>query len=108
MSAIEIKQRSCTGLTSWKGCQAGNVSNRNQAEELHRTHPLDGISGRQCQQWKSSRGAAQDSHSGWDFRQVMSAIEIKQRSCIGLTFWMGFQAGNVSNRNQAEKLHRTH
>jgi hypothetical protein len=108
VSAMKIKQRSYTELTIWMGFQADNVSHENQAKELHSTHTLDGISGRQCQPWKSSRGAAQHSHPGWDFRKAMSAMEIKQRSCTALTPWMGFQEGNVSHGNQAEELHSTH
>jgi hypothetical protein len=108
MSAMEIKHRSCTALTRWMGFQAGSVSHGNQAQELHSTHTLDGISGRQCQPWKSSRGAALHSHPGWDYRQAISAMEIKQRSCTALTSWMGLQEGNVSHGNQAEELHSTH
>jgi len=87
MSAIEIKQESCqcTLLTTWMGFHAGNVSNGNQAEKLQTTHRLDDISCRQCQQWKSSRRAAQL-----------------------LTPWIKFHAGNVSNGNQAEELQTTH
>ena len=66
------------------GFQAGNVSNRHQAEEAHR-----------------------DSQSGWDLMQTMSLIEIKQRY-TRLTFWMGFYACHVSDRNQAEEVHTTH
>jgi len=80
ISAIEIKQRSCTSLTTWIGVHAGNVSNGNQAEELHITHNLDRSSCRECQQWKSSRAAAHDSLPGWKFMQGMSAMEIKQMS----------------------------
>jgi len=47
MSAMEIKQRSCTRLTAWMGFYTGIVSNGNQAKELHRTHSLDGIACRQ-------------------------------------------------------------
>jgi len=36
------------------------------------------------------------------------AMKIKQRSCIGLTLWIGFYSGNASNGNQVEELHRTH
>jgi len=108
MSAMEIKQSSCTWLTRWIGVHAGNVSNGNQAEQLHMTHTLDGSSCRECQQWKSSRAAAHDSHPGWEFMQEMSAMEIKQSSCTWLTNWMGVHAGNVSNENQAEQLHMTH
>ena len=107
-SAMEIKQRSSTWLTGWVWVHAGKVSNGNQAKELHMTHILGMSSCRQCQQWKSSRGAAHDSQSGWEFMQAMSAIEIKQRSCTWLTGWMRVHAGNVSNRNQAEELHMTH
>jgi len=108
MSAMEIKQRNCIGLTIWMGFHAGNVSNVNQVKELHRTHSLDRVSCRKCQQWKSSKGAAHNLLSGWDFMQAVSAIGIKQRSCTGLAFWVGFHAGSVSNRNQAKELHRTH
>ena len=58
---------------------AGNLSNGNQTEELHTTHILDWIAYRQSQQWKSSKGAAQDLHTGWNFLQILSAIENKQR-----------------------------
>jgi len=108
MSAIKIKQRRCTQLTSWMWFHAGNVSNQNQAEEVHTTHILDVISCRQCQQSKSSRGGAHNSHPRCDFMQAMSAIKIKQRRCTQLTSWMGFYAGNVSNQNQAEEVHTTH
>jgi len=60
---------------------AGNVSNGNQAEQLHMTHMLDESSCRKCQQWKSSRAAAHDSLAGWEFMQGMSAMKIKQSSC---------------------------
>jgi len=60
---------------------AGNVSNGNQAEQLHMTHILDGSSYREYQQWKSSRAAAHDSLPGWEFMQGISAMEIKQSSC---------------------------
>ena len=73
MSVIEIQQR-CIQLTIWKRFQAGNVSNRHQAEEAYK-----------------------DSQTGWDFMQAMSVIEIKQRY-IQLTRWMGFHAGHVSDR----------
>jgi hypothetical protein len=62
--AIEIKQRSCTPLTGWIVVYAGNVSNVNQAKELHMTHFLNRNLCRQCQQWKSSKRAAYDSLSG--------------------------------------------
>jgi len=61
MSVMEIKQQSCTLLTSWIIFHAGYVSNGNQAAELHTTHILDEIS---CQQWKSSRRAANYSLPG--------------------------------------------
>ena len=108
MSAMEIKQRSCTWLTVLIRVHSGNVSNGNQAEELPMTHFLDKSSCRQCQQWKSSWGAAHDSHSGWEFIQAISAIEIKLRSCPWLTPWMRVHADNVSSGNQAEELHMTH
>jgi len=131
MSTIKIKQRRCTQLTPWMGFHAGNVSNQNQAEEVHTahklnrfhadnvsnqnqlekehtTHSLDRISCRQCQQSKWSRGGAHNSHPGWDFMQAMLAIKIKQRRCTQLTAWMRFHAGNVSNQNQAEEVHTTH
>ena len=128
ISAMEIKQRSCTWLTfwirvhpdnvsnenqaeeltTWIRVHAGNVSNGNQAEKLHMTHILDESSCSQCQQWKSNRGAAYDSQAGWDFMQAMSAMEIKQRSCQWLTFWMRVHAGNVSNGNQAKELPMTY
>ena len=78
MSAIKNKQRRCTQLTIWMGFHTGNVSNQNQSEEVHTTHTLDGISCRQCQQSKSVREGAHNSHPGWDF---MQAIKIKQRRC---------------------------
>jgi hypothetical protein len=95
------------------GVHAGNVSNGNQAKELHMTHRLDGSSFRECQQWKSGRGAAHDSQAGWEFIQGMSAMEIRlrltnwmgvQAACMSLeiTSWMEVHAGNVSNGNQAE------
>ena len=76
MSVIEIKQR-CIQLTIWKTFQAGNVSNRHQAEEAYK-----------------------DSQTGCDFMQAMSVIEIKQRY-TRLTRWMGFHAGHVSDRYRA-------
>jgi len=108
MSVIEIEQRRRTRLTGWMGFHAGNVSDRNRAEEAHTTHALNGISCRQCQRSKSSRGGAHDSRSGWDFMQAMSAIEIEPRRRTRLTSWMGFHAGNVSDRNRAEEAHTTH
>jgi len=82
------------------GFHAGNVSNQleNQAEKGRTTHNLDEISFRQCQQSKSSRGGAHNSHAEWDFMQAMSAMKIKQRRCTQLTHWMRFHAGNVGNR----------
>jgi len=53
---------------------------------------------------KSSRGGAHDSLSGWDFMQAMLVIEIEQRKRTRLTPWMGFHAGNVSDRNQINNL----
>ena len=108
MSAIKIEQRRCTPLTSWMGFHAGNVSNWNWAEEAHTTHGLDGISYRQCQWSKLSRGGAHHSRPGWNFMQTMSAIEIKQRRRTSLTDWMGVHVGNVSDQNQAEEVHTTH
>ena len=64
ISAIKIKQRRPTQLTSWKGFHAGNVSNLNQAGKSHTTHSLDGISCRQCQQSKSSREGPHNSLAG--------------------------------------------
>jgi len=98
MSA-EIEQRRRTRLTFWMRFHAGNVSDRNRAEEMHTTHILDGISCRQCQ-WKSSRGGAHDSLPGWDFMQAMSVIEIEPRRRTRLTLWMGFHAGTFSTENQ--------
>jgi len=49
MSVIEIEQRRRTQLTNWMGFHAGNVSDRNRAEEVHTIHQLDGVSCRQCQ-----------------------------------------------------------
>jgi hypothetical protein len=40
--------------------------------------------------------------------QAMSAIEIEHRRCSQLTRWMGFDAGNVSNQNQAQEALTTH
>ena len=77
MSAMDIKQSHCTALTNWMGFHAGHVSNGYQAEPLHSTHCLDGISCRPCQQWISSRAAAQHSLPGWDFMQAILAMEIK-------------------------------
>ena len=108
MSAMEIKQSSFTALTAWIGFHAGHVSNGYQAEQGHSTHHLDGISCRPCQQWISSRAAAQHSPPGWDFMQAMSAMDIKQSSGTALTFWMGFHAGHISNEYQAEQWHSTH
>jgi NMD protein affecting ribosome stability and mRNA decay len=102
ISAMEIKQRSCTGLTNWMKVHAGNVNNENQAEELHKltawmrvhegnvsnenqaeelhtTHKLDESSCGQCQQWKSSR-AIHDSQPRGEFMQAISAMERKQKS----------------------------
>ena len=73
MSVIEI-QRRCIQLTIWKRFQAGNVSDRHQAEEAYK-----------------------DSQTGWDFMQAMSVIYIEQRRCIQRTFWMGFHAGHVND-----------
>jgi len=97
ISAIEIEQRRRTRLTTWMGFHAGNVSDRNRAEEAHTTHNLDGISRRQCQQWKSSRRSAHHSLPRWEFMQAMSAIEIEQRKRTRLTSWTGFHAGNFSD-----------
>jgi len=97
LSAIEIKHRRHTRLTSWIGFHAGIVSDQNQAQEAHTTHKLDGISCRHCQQLKSSTGGAHNSHPGWDFMQALSAIEIEHRRRTQLTCWMGFHAGIVSN-----------
>jgi len=95
------------------------------------THILDGISCRHCQQLKSSTGGAHNSQSGWDFIQVLSAIEIehrrhtqltdwmdfmqalsaieiKHRRRTRLTSWMGFHPGIVSNQDRAQKAHTTH
>ena len=43
MSAIEIEHRRRSQLTPWMGFDAGNVSNRNRAQEALTTHILDGI-----------------------------------------------------------------
>ena len=40
--------------------------------------------------------------------QAMSAIEIEHRRRSQLTVWIGFDAGNVSNRNRAQKALTTH
>jgi len=104
MSVIEIEQRRRTPLTTWMGFYAGNVSDQNRAEEAHTTHSLDGISCRQCQQSKSSRGGAHHSRSGWDFMQAMSVIEIEQRRRTPLTDWMGIHAGYFSTENQLYNL----
>jgi len=72
-------------LLQTRQCTKQYISNQKQVEErlwrVTETHILDGISCRECQQWKSSRGAAHDSLPGWEFMQGMSAMEIKQRSC---------------------------
>jgi len=60
ISAMDIKQKSWTRLTDLMRFYTDNVSNPNQAEKLHRTHFLDKM-------------------------QAMLAVEIKQRSCTGLT-----------------------
>jgi hypothetical protein len=90
------------------GLHAGNISNQNQAEEVHTTHTLDGISCRQYQQSKSSREGAHNSQPRWDFMQATSAIKIKQRRCTKLTPWLRFYADNISNQNQVEEVHTTH
>jgi hypothetical protein len=51
------------------GFHPDNVSNRNESEKLHMTHSLDRIKYRQCQQWKSSRGAVYDSLPEKQFTQ---------------------------------------
>jgi len=102
MSVIKIKERRCTRLTCWMGFHAGYVSDQYRTEEVHITHELDGfhagrvsdrnqgeeadtthdlcgISCRQCQSLKSSRGAAHNSLPGWDFIMAMSVIEIEPR-----------------------------
>ena len=43
MSAIEIEPKRRSQLTPWMGFDAGNVSNRNRAQEALTTHILDGI-----------------------------------------------------------------
>jgi len=55
ISLMAIKQKSSTSLTRWMKIYASNVSNSNQAEELHMTHILDRILYKQCQQYKSSK-----------------------------------------------------
>ena len=40
--------------------------------------------------------------------QAMSAIEIEHRRRPQLTPWVGFDAGNVSNQNQAQEAPTTH
>ena len=40
--------------------------------------------------------------------QAMSAIKIEHRRPSQLTYWMGFDAGNVSNRNRAQETLTTH
>jgi hypothetical protein len=97
-AVFKIKQKKCTQLTNWMGFHACNISSiRNQAEEVHRTHSLDGISCKQHQHSKPSRGGAYNSHPGWDFMQATSAFKIKRRWCIQLTAWIGFHTGNISN-----------
>jgi hypothetical protein len=108
MSAIEIEHRRRSRLTSWMGLDAGNVSNRNRAQEAHTTHSLDGIGCRQCQRSKSNTGGAHNSQPGWDLMQAMSTIEIKHKRHSRLTTWMGFDAGNVSNPNGAQEALMTH
>ena len=108
MSAIEIEHRRRSQLTGWMGFDVGNVSNRNPAQEALTTHILDGIGCRQCQQSKSSTGGAHNPLAGWDWVQAISAIEIEHRRCSQLTVWMGFDAGNISNRNRAQEALTTH
>ena len=43
MSALKTEHRRRTRLTSWTGFDAGNVSNRNRAQDALTTHILDGI-----------------------------------------------------------------
>ena len=81
MSAMETSTGAAHDSQAWMGVHPGNVSKGNQAQELHMTHILDGSSSRECQQWKSSTGAAYDSQPGWEFIQGMSAMETKHRSC---------------------------
>jgi hypothetical protein len=63
ISAMEIRQKSSRLLTSWIRFHDGNISNENQ-EEVHITHSLERISCNQYQQYKSSRGATDDSLPG--------------------------------------------
>jgi hypothetical protein len=96
MSAIDIKHKRRSQLTLWMGLDAGNVSNRNwaqdsltthslyeigcrlchrnQAQEALTTHILDGIGCRQCQQSKLSTRGAHNSQPEWNLMQAMSAI----------------------------------
>ena len=76
MSVMKIEQTRRTRLTNWMGFHAGIVSDRNRADEAHTTHVLDGISCRHCQRSKSSRRGADDSRTGWDFMQAISALKI--------------------------------
>jgi len=108
MSALKIEHPRCSWLTLWMGVDAGIVRNWNQAQEVLTTHCLDEIWCRQCQQLKSSTRGAQDSLPGWDLMQAMLAIEIKHRRCSRLTAWMGFDASNVSNWNEAQEVLMTH
>lgn len=78
--AKEIKKRSCTQLTIWVEFHIGNISNRNQVEELYMTHSLDRSVYRQYQQQKLSKKAAYDSLPRQEFVQAMSAMKIKQES----------------------------
>jgi hypothetical protein len=82
MSAMEIKQTSCTQLTRWMVFHADNVSNGNYTNKPHTTHSLDGISYMKFQQCKSSRPAAHDLQTGGDFMKAISEMEIKQKSSI--------------------------
>jgi len=58
-----------------------NISNGNQAKNLHMTDFLHRLSYRECQKWKSSKGPAHNSRSGWNFMHAISEMEIKQRIC---------------------------
>jgi hypothetical protein len=102
MSVIETEHKRHSQLTTWMGLDAGNVSNQNRAQEALTTHILDGIGCRQCQQLTLSTGGTHNSHSGWDWMQAMSAIDIEHRRHSQLTLCMeldeAMSAINIEHR----------
>ena len=60
---------------------AGYVSDRNQAEEVHATHALDGFHAGNVIDRNQAEEAHSDSHSGWDFTQTLSALKINSIIC---------------------------